>query len=90
MQVFDCAYCDAKNITDDHLLRHHPDRMPSRRHKTNADVVEQLEAIFKLATRDYPYSNDQPKLDGGMILALGQIAGIARKAIANYDAIPKT
>lgn len=50
---------------------------------TNADLLRQLGDIVQLALRDYPYAENSA-LDGNLLLTLGQIAGMARKAIAEY------
>lgn len=52
---------------------------------TNDDLLRQLGDIAQLALRDYPYPEDTPLLDGNLLVTLGQIAGMARKAIAEYQ-----
>jgi hypothetical protein len=53
---------------------------------TNEDMIEQLKQIHDLALRDYPYPENSldGELNGNLLLALGQIAGLASKAIAEY------
>ena len=50
---------------------------------TNDDLLRQLGDIAQLALRDYPYTENWA-LDGDLLITLGQIAGMARKAIAEY------
>jgi hypothetical protein len=52
---------------------------------TDADVIRQLIEIKNLAMRDYPYPVEQEPLDGNLLLTLGQIAGMAGKAIAEFE-----
>jgi hypothetical protein len=47
-----------------------------------------LRAIQDLALLPYPYPKENPPVDSSLILALGQIAGIAMKAISDATGAP--
>lgn len=56
---------------------------------SNQDLLEQMEALLQLALRDYPYPYSASDLDPNLLFVLGQIAGMANKAIAEYRAMIK-
>lgn len=54
---------------------------------SNQDLLEQMEALYQLALRDYPYPENVSNLDPNLLFMLGQIAGMASKAISEYRAM---
>lgn len=49
---------------------------------TDAELLKLLHAIYQLALVPYPFEDDGKQRDPGMVLALGEIAGIASRVIA--------
>lgn len=52
---------------------------------TERDTIRLLRVIRDLAMLPYPYPGGTPKIDGNLLLALGQIAGLASKALGEFD-----
>jgi hypothetical protein len=51
---------------------------------TNGKLLRLLEAIKILAVLPYPFSSRERDLDSRLVLALGQIGGLAAKAIEDH------
>lgn len=52
---------------------------------TDADIVTLLRDITKMALLPYPFSKDSPVRDMGLVFCLGQIAGLAMKAVTEHE-----
>ena len=62
------------------------ERFWEKRHggMTNQDLLRQLQTLAQIALREYPFPEDAD-LDTDLILTLGQIAGMATKAVEDYE-----
>jgi hypothetical protein len=52
---------------------------------TGREAIRLLKSIRDLSLLGYPYPDEAPPIDDKLLLCLGSIAGLASKAIGEYE-----